>query len=109
VTELTRKDLKQIRGDWYTVAVVTIDQHLSSKYKSPRSDGKVLDALYFDLSTSKIDKRDWIISRRSDIYLQQDTGFISSWSKRGWTKDELFEELLNLANEAVQRCEAAHV
>lgn len=99
IPKLTTKDIKQIRGGWYSIAVVTIEEHIRSKCVPVREDGRVIEALYFDLSVSKTDKRDWVISQRSDVYLEQEQGFIAAYSKNGYSKDELKQEIVNLANE----------
>lgn len=74
-------DLQIIRvnGDWVTV--------------------KINDNLFVDLSTSKLDKRDKIISKRTGVFLEQDKGFISCWVRKAWSFAELKEELLNVAKE----------
>lgn len=109
MAELTQADIRRISGNWYTVPVVTLDQHIKSKVVAANPDGRIVEALYFDLSVSKTDKRDWIISRRSDVFLDQEKGFVSAWTRKGWTIEEMFSELLDLANEAAEQREVAHV
>lgn len=70
-------EIRRINGDWLTV--------------------KVSDDLFIDLSTSKRDKRDWIISKRKDVFLEQDKGFISCWVKKSWSLAEMKAELLDIA------------
>lgn len=77
--ELKIKKVERVSGHWFTV--------------------KINDKLNVDLSTSNRDKRDWIISKRESFKLEQDKGFISCWSKKGWTLAELKAELLDVAKQ----------
>lgn len=71
--------IRRVSGDWFTV--------------------KINDNLFIDLATSRFDKRDRIISKRTDVFLEQDGGFMYSYSKKAYTLTELKAELLAMAQE----------
>jgi len=79
---MNKLEIRRVNGHWFTV--------------------KINDNLKIDLSTSKRDKRDWIISKREGVYLEQDKGFVSVWVKKAWSLEEMQSELLSIANEIAE-------
>lgn len=79
--------VRRVGGDWHTVEI---------------NDPLYGHGLCIDLATSKFDKRDWIISKRKGFTLEQDSGFMYSYSKRGYTLAELKIEILDIAKEIAE-------
>lgn len=76
---MSEMKIRTVRKKWFTV--------------------KINDNLFLDLSESRFDSRDWIISKRQGITLEQDKGFMYSYSRLGWRTSELKAELLSLAED----------
>lgn len=103
----TTKDVRKISKDWYTLTVVSFGDRLESQYL-PNPTGEVKQEMHFDLSRSKWDKRDWILSKRNGLELQQDAGFIDAFASRYTTLTEMKERLVDTANKEAPCNENLH-
>lgn len=67
---------KQVKPGWYTITLISFEDRLDDiKNNRPKRE-----ELHIDVSQSKLDKRDWIISYRHDYTLEWDKNYIDSAS-----------------------------
>lgn len=94
ISTFNKRNIRKVGDKWFTVDVVSSMGHIESKFKGDR----VKPELHIDLAQSRFDKRDWIISTRDGLSLEQDGGFVESFSKRYTTITEMKQRLLEVAN-----------